>query len=466
MAGIKNIGIYIPMYRLSVEEVGGFWGYSKGRGTKAICGWDEDAITMAVSAGHDCLDDLNEEPKYLILASTTLPYSEKLSASIVSSALGLSSHTTVCDVTNSIRSGTIALKLALTLAAEGDVLIIASDCRVPHPGSLLETITGDGAVSILVTAKDPDVEVEATCSEFTSFFDIWKKQRDTYLRSTEARFIFEEGYLPVLQRVLKNLEERYGYSRKDFEHIVLHGPTNRDVVMAARKLELGREQLSSTLFEEIGNTGVAAPFLQLVNTLEYAKEGSRCLLIAYGDGADAFVFRVNRKRTFDIKKHIRNGVKINYAKYLQWRRLVELAPTTLWERPKPSLQTRWRERKTIYLLAGYKCERCGRIQIHPQGQRVRVCVYCQSKDCFSDYPLCVKKGSLFTYTIDHLQFTLNPPGVNGVVDFEDGGRLLCELTDCKPEELKVGMPVKMSFRVLDEGEIVNYFWKAKPDKGN
>jgi uncharacterized OB-fold protein len=62
-----------------------------------------------------------------------------------------------------------------------------------------------------------------------------------------------------------------------------------------------------------------------------------------------------------------------------------------------------------------------------------------------------------------LQPTKNPPGLNGVVDFEGGGRLACELTDYDLEKVSVGMPVEMTFRKLSQGKgIVNYFWKAKP----
>ncbi|HSW40585.1 MAG TPA: OB-fold domain-containing protein, partial [Acidobacteriota bacterium] len=65
--------------------------------------------------------------------------------------------------------------------------------------------------------------------------------------------------------------------------------------------------------------------------------------------------------------------------------------------------------------------------------------------------------------IDQLQPGTNPPGLNGVVDFDEGGRLICELTDCDPESLRIGMPVEMTFRRMYQGRgIINYFWKAQP----
>ncbi len=58
------------------------------------------------------------------------------------------------------------------------------------------------------------------------------------------------------------------------------------------------------------------------------------------------------------------------------------------------------------------------------GQTPRVCVKCQTKDEFELYKFSDKKGVLFTYAIDQLMPTLNPPGVNGVIDFEGGGRFV------------------------------------------
>ena len=97
------------------------------------------------------------------------------------------------------------------------------------------------------------------------------------------------------------------------------------------------------------------------------------------------------------------------------------------------------------------------------GQTPRVCVNCQTKDEFELYKFSDKKGVLFTYAIDQLMPTLNPPGVNGVIDFEGGGRFVGELTDCDISKLKVGMPVEMTYRKMFVNKgIINYFWKAKP----
>jgi uncharacterized OB-fold protein len=68
-----------------------------------------------------------------------------------------------------------------------------------------------------------------------------------------------------------------------------------------------------------------------------------------------------------------------------------------------------------------------------------------------------------TFTVDNLAFSLSPPVVLAVLDFDGGGRLLCELADVGLDEVTVGLRVEMSFRRLFTAEGVhNYFWKAKP----
>jgi uncharacterized OB-fold protein len=118
-----------------------------------------------------------------------------------------------------------------------------------------------------------------------------------------------------------------------------------------------------------------------------------------------------------------------------------------------------RERRNILALYGSKCKNCG-IPQYPAG---RVCVNCQTKDNFDEYRFSDKKGKLFSFSIDYLMATPNPPGVVGIVDFEEGGRILCEFSDYDPKKLYVGMPVEMTFRKLSNSHgINNYFWKAKP----
>src|SRR5436190_6055467 len=67
-----------------------------------------------------------------------------------------------------------------------------------------------------------------------------------------------------------------------------------------------------------------------------------------------------------------------------------------------------------------------------------------------------------TYTVDRLAYSLSPPVVVAVIDFEGGGRFQCEMTDVDPKAVKIGDRVTMTFRRLyTSGGVHNYFWKAR-----
>ncbi len=55
MVGIVSAGAYIPIYRLNRDEIARMWGGRSAGGAKAVAGYDEDTITMAVAATLDCL---------------------------------------------------------------------------------------------------------------------------------------------------------------------------------------------------------------------------------------------------------------------------------------------------------------------------------------------------------------------------------------------------------------------------
>ena len=88
---------------------------------------------------------------------------------------------------------------------------------------------------------------------------------------------------------------------------------------------------------------------------------------------------------------------------------------------------------------------------------------CQTKDESTPVRLSDQPGTVFTYSLDYLAGTTDTPLVIAVVDFEKGGRVLCMVTDRDLAEIKIGLPVEMSFRKLRVvNGIHNYYWKAIP----
>jgi hydroxymethylglutaryl-CoA synthase len=471
MTGITSIGAYIPMYRLQREEIARMWGTKGIGGEKAVAGYDEDSITMAVAAVRECQRRGTVNAEGLYFASTTTPYREKQSAAIIAGVVGLNRKCTTADFANSLKSGTTALKSALdAIKSESgkEVLVAASDCRMGMPKGPFEQLFGDAAAAVTIGSKGVIAEIESCCSLCSDFTDVWRTAADRFAKSGEGRFIADEGYFPIMQEAVSGIMKPHSLNVNDFSKIVFAASDARQHANLAKKLGFDVSQVQSPFFSEVGHMGTAGTLVMLIAALEEAKPGDRILLVNYGDGADTLILRATEAITdFPFKPLIRNQLgkkrSIDYGTYLNWRDLMPLDTANLPPRNALSLASRWRERKVIYTLSGVKCKNCGTPQIHPIGQNIRICVQCQSKDAFDEYSFADKKASLFTYAIDNLQPTKNPPGLNGAIDFEGGGRLLCELTDYDLDKVAIGMPVEMTFRKMtpDEG-VINYFWKAKP----
>ena len=77
-----------------------------------------------------------------------------------------------------------------------------------------------------------------------------------------------------------------------------------------------------------------------------------------------------------------------------------------------------------------------------------------------------RTGKVVTWTADMLAVSWEPPVLYGLVQFDGGGRMLLEFTDCTQDDVSVGMPVRLSFRQKyfdkDRSGYQGYFWKAVP----
>jgi uncharacterized OB-fold protein len=262
------------------------------------------------------------------------------------------------------------------------------------------------------------------------------------------------------------LMKKAGVEPKAVKKAVFSAPDTSRVISLAKNLGFDpKTQLQDPLTDKVGDTGTAQPLMLFTAALEEANLDDRFLLAGYGNGCDAFLFRVSEN--INETKGKRRGVKAhletkrmvpNYATYLMWRKLVQTpsqrVPMSV---SYPTATAIWRERKRIYSFHGVKCRACGTIQYPPQ----RVCIKCHAKDDFEEVRLYSRKGKLFSYSFEFIKG--NVP--IGLVNLEGGGRVFVELTDVEQDELKIDLPVELTFRRLDlwrEDGMYGYFWKATP----
>jgi hydroxymethylglutaryl-CoA synthase len=463
--GIVTYGCYIPSTRLPLALIQG--GRAKEGGPeKAVAGFDEDAITMAVAAGTDCLAGMDRSTvDGVYFASTTSPFREKQGAAFIAKALDLRSNVTTMDFSGTLRAGAGAL-LAATHAVQADpekkILVIAADSRLAAPRSPIEMTTGDAAAAFLVGSGSVVATIGASFAHADEIYDVWRAEHDDYLRSWEDRFNVMHGYTDNMLAACQGLYEQTGTTAGDYAKAVLSAPNARSLVGAGKKLDFSVEKLQDALFGKVGNCGVALTPLLLVAALESAGSGDRLLVAFYGDGAEALsidVLASGQRPHRSIAWYLDRGRALrSYDSYLKSRHLDtsehdrrggEGVPATI----------HFRERDSDISFHGQRCTRCDTVHF----PACRVCYVCYAKDEFESVRLSDRPGRVMSYSFDYFFPSPEPPVIVGMCEVDNGARVYLQMTDASTDILRCDLPVEFVFRKIhDAGNKPNYFWKSRP----
>ncbi len=480
MIGITSYGAYIPRLRLNRMSIFQAMGWfapaiiSVAQGERSVCNWDEDAMSMAVEAGRDCLKGKDKSKVDAVyLAGTTLPYADRQNAGIAATALNLRDDIITSDFASSLKAGTGAMISAFEALKSGEresVLLCASDRRETKAAYFYEMWFGDGAVSMMLGKDDVIAEFLGSYSVSYDFPDHYRGSMHKYDYMWEERWVRDEGYSKIIPEAIKGLMSKCDLSMDEVAKLVYPCFFKREHVGIAKKLGVAPEKLQSNMHEVCGETGTAHPLLMLGAALEEAKPGDRIVVASFGQGSDALLFQVTDAIT---SLGPRNGVKgtlaqrkelTTYPKFLKFRELVQTEMGIRAEvNAQTAMTTLWRNRKMILGLVGGRCKKCGtkqfpksQICVNPECRAVRD----QEDWAFSEMPAKVK-----TFTGDMLAVSVDPPAIYGIIQFDGGGRLVVDFTDCALDDVKVGQEVRMSFRkrLYDEQRGYHgYFWKAVP----
>ncbi len=483
MIGITSYGAYIPRLRLNRMAAFQTMGWFApaivmvAQGERAVCNWDEDAVTMAVAASQDCLVGKDKDTlDGLFLASTTLPYADRQNAGIVSTALNLKAEILTADITASQKAGTNALVAALEAVKGGDrknILVTASDHRQAKAASFYELWFGDGAASLMVGDTDVIAEYMGSYSLSYDFVDHYRGAGKKYDYVWEERWARDQGYGRIIPQAVEGLLNKLDITMDQVDKLIYPCFFKAEHRKIAEKLGAAPEKVADNLHDVCGETGTAHPLLMLVAALETSRPGDRILVAGFGQGCNALCFQVTGDIAALPERNGFNGAVQagrtidNYPKFLKFRDLIQTEMGIRAEAPTQTAMTAlWRKRKMILGLVGGKCRTCGT----PQFPKTEICVNpgCGALHTQQDYEFADVPARIKTFTGDLLAVSVDPPHKYGMIQFEGGGRFMADFTDCEFDELKVGLPVKMRFRrrVADEQRgFVNYFWKAVPEPG-
>ena len=125
----------------------------------------------------------------------------------------------------------------------------------------------------------------------------------------------------------------------------------------------------------------------------------------------------------------------------------------------------WREIPERYRLEAARCNECQHISFPKR----LVCSECGNQE-FEKIRLS-GKGKLVTFTIIEVApegFVDQVPYAVGIVELEEGIRVMGQVTDCDPKTLRIDDPLVTQFRrIREEGKtgMIMYAYKFVPDLG-
>jgi uncharacterized OB-fold protein len=303
----------------------------------------------------------------------------------------------------------------------------------------------------------------AAASATSEFLERWRVPGESYSRQWEERF-GEHVYLPLAEAAITEALKQAGVEAGRVDRLIVAGPHGRAVKRAAAAVGVKPDALGDDLTGVIGNTGVAHAPLLLAAALERAARDEIIVVASLADGADADVWRATgagrtRPGAAAVTQQTAATIALPYTTFLTWRGFLDREPPRRPDPEPPAGPPSFRTEAWKFGFVGSRCQACGARHLPPQ----RVCVKCHAVDRMRPERLADVRATIATFTVDRLAYSLSPPVVAAVIDFEGGGRFQCELTDVDPASVAIGQNVEMTFRRLFTAHGVhNYFWKARP----
>lgn len=483
MTGITSFGAYVPRRRLqrkAIAEANRWFApglAASARGERAMANWDEDAVTMAVEAGRNCLPASDPEKERsdleaIFFASTTMPFSDRQNAAIVAAALQLPEKISSTDVTSSQRAGISALLAGLDAIAAGrakSALVVAGEKRKARAASGDEMRYGDAGAAFALGKDRVIARLLASHSLTLDFVDHFRGEGEDFDYGWEERWIRDEGYSKIVPSAVKALLGKANLAATDIAHFILPCPFARLDQAIANQCGIDPARVRDNLAANVGDSGAAHALLMLAAALEDAKPGEKILVAQFGQGCDAVLFETTPELAGFSRKSVRHALagrkeETNYLKYLAFNGLIELEKGMRAEVDKrTALTVQFRKSDMLLGLVGGKCRVCGTAQF----PRSRVCVNpnCKEVDSQDPHGFSEQSGSVLSWSADFLTYSMDPPNHYGMITFAEGGRLMADITDVEQGQVDSGMKVRMAFRIKDFDEkrgFRRYFWKAVP----
>ena len=423
---------------------------------------------MAVEAGRQLQRALPAAAAVeLTLASTTLPFAERLNAGIVAAALGLAPDAVLRDVGLERARRAHASWRPRCAVRHGDGAQLRARGRASHrpagqrAGDDLRRRRRRRAGRHAARRSPPCVASRSTHADLVDHFRESGQHHDY---GWEERWVRDEGYMKIAAGTIRDCLADAGVAAADVAHFAMPAPLARVNDAVAKRVGIAAGALVSAEHETVGDLGSAQPLAMLDIALRAAAPGALILVAAFGSGCDALLLRrTARPCPGAVPDAGRSRDELH-----------EVPVVHRPDRPRMGHARRDGQQDRAHRRLARPCARRAlrrrplQRAAAPCSSRARsVCVNpeCRAQDTQEPVSLADVPARVLSHTSDYLAYTPNPPFQFGHIDFEGGGRVLMEFADTDPDELRVGLPLRMVYRIKDFDRnrgFRRYFWKATP----
>ncbi len=463
--GIAALGGYIPLLRLDRKAVARELAWSglpmPRTGTRAVADWDEDALTMAVEAARPLC--CRSAPEALRFASTSAYFTDRAQSGMALDALALPRTVRTSDAGNSRRGATSALLDAL-LGARSEI-VTAGEQRPTQPGSAAQLAFGDGAAAVRTGPHAP-ARLIGHASLSYDLIDRYASRDHPFSYAYEERFVRDAAVAEVLTPVVRAACAAAGIAPAQLAHAAVHEPVSACWRAVAKALGSKAPNHCEAVSEMAGDLGVAHALYGLGLALDTAEVGDFVLLVGFGSGADAMVFEVTSPvpGASAMVAALKEGqVLVSYSRFLSLTGSLELdwGMRAEFEQKAQATVLERVGRDMVGFVGGR--DSAGNVQFPKSAFPVNPAL--SEVEKMEDVRLADLEATIVSITADRLNFSPDPPFDFGLVQFENGARVLMEMVNRPADGFRVGDRVRMRLRIKAQNRRLGfrtYFWKAAP----
>jgi hydroxymethylglutaryl-CoA synthase len=358
----------------------------------------------------------------------------------------------------------VSALLASLLGTE-EVLVAAGEARIVQAGNPLHLAYGAGGAAARVGNKGA-ARLIGHASLSHDFVDVYASREHPSPYTYEERFIRETSVRDIIAPTIKRACALARIEPSKIALAVVHEPiagTWRDIAKVAG---ITAPNLAADLAQAAGDLGAAHILFAFALACDQAKPGDVILLAGFGSGCDALLFELTGTMPGAVgaAAMLKTGLATNdYIRFLSLTGALDLdwGVRSEFEQKAQATVIERHGRDTIGFIGGKDSR--GNVQF-PKSQ-IPVHPDADGPEPLTDVRLADLEATLVSVTADRLNYTPDPPFWFGLVQFENGARVMMEFTDADAKGFKVGDKVRMRLRIKSHDKrrgFRTYFWKAAP----